>query len=257
MILTKFDNPVEIETDISKIIVDCVKKSALFGDQHLTYAYAPSSIKIELGGKSRSLPKGTVLKVPPKNNVQLSVSENELMYMFTCLDPENDIIDAVQNKYVGHLDALDGKTRMAWDEVLQSRPNGIASDEKNAECILETENGVVIVPQYSRRNHPRDDGWYVMWSRASIPLGIATDSLTSPRPEEKNHYHKWMTEVYFCREGEAEMDINNKKVLLTSGMICVVQPGEQHRITAVPKEYKGITLQLPSIPNDWFTGVMK
>jgi mannose-6-phosphate isomerase-like protein (cupin superfamily) len=70
-----------------------------------------------------------------------------------------------------------------------------------------------------------------------------------------NHAHKISTEIYWLEQGNINMEVSTDKeinnVMLESGSILVIHPGEFHRIVSSSDINKLIVISTPSwSPND-------
>ena len=47
--------------------------------------------------------------------------------------------------------------------------------------------------------------------------------------DSKRHYHKRLTEVYYCLEGEGIIELDDERLPLRPGILVVIRPGTVHR----------------------------
>ncbi len=83
------------------------------------------------------------------------------------------------------------------------------------------------------------------------PLEIGDSSLLRDVPKsEARHFHDFF-EYYVALEGEAELEVEGRTVLLVAGSVVMVQPGECHRISWVHPERgaRWIIVKQESHPN--------
>jgi mannose-6-phosphate isomerase-like protein (cupin superfamily) len=64
--------------------------------------------------------------------------------------------------------------------------------------------------------------------------GISSHSIAQiqipPGKSSVLHYHQKNEESYYILRGEAWMEIDQREFALTPGQVCLIQPGEKHRI---------------------------
>ena len=49
------------------------------------------------------------------------------------------------------------------------------------------------------------------------------------KKDSERHYHRKMTEVYFCLEGEGQIELDRETLPLRPGIVVVIRPGTVHR----------------------------
>jgi len=89
-------------------------------------------------------------------------------------------------------------------------------------------------------------GWFIgPWNSAvDIPIGYANRAVDEP------HSHARMHEVYLVARGESTALVDGKTLVLRSGDMLVVEPGEEHTFLAHTPDYLHFVIQTPFVKGD-------
>lgn len=89
-------------------------------------------------------------------------------------------------------------------------------------------------------------GWFIgPWDSAvDIPIGYANQAVDEP------HSHAQMHEVYLVARGESTALVDGHTVVLRSGDMLLVAPGEVHTFTAYTPDYLHFVIQTPFVKGD-------
>lgn len=49
------------------------------------------------------------------------------------------------------------------------------------------------------------------------------------KKDSERHYHKRLTEIYYCLEGEGTIELDDERLPLHPGILVVIPPGTVHR----------------------------
>jgi quercetin dioxygenase-like cupin family protein len=99
---------------------------------------------------------------------------------------------------------------------------------------------------HSKINKSNEKGWFIgPWnSKIEIPVGYANQGIN------EKHYHKKMSEIYLVAKGTSKVIIGDEEILLESGDMLVVEPGEIHTFTENSPDYLHFVILTPFIKND-------
>lgn len=62
------------------------------------------------------------------------------------------------------------------------------------------------------------------------PDGVpASFHLVKIKQDSQRHYHKRMTEIYYCLEGSGAIELDDERLALNPGVLVVIKPGTHHR----------------------------
>ncbi len=62
------------------------------------------------------------------------------------------------------------------------------------------------------------------------PDGIpASFHVVKIKQESERHYHKKLTEIYYCLEGTGTIELNQERLPLRPGIVVAIKPGTVHR----------------------------
>ena len=86
-------------------------------------------------------------------------------------------------------------------------------------------------------------GWYIgPWnSDLEVSVGFATRGIDDP------HLHRLMNEVYLVARGAAHVRVGGETLVLASGDILVVEPGEPHTFLDSSADYFHFVLHTPAL----------
>ena len=62
------------------------------------------------------------------------------------------------------------------------------------------------------------------------------------RGDARKHYHRRHTEMYYCLEGEGELELGEERIAFTPGTAVVIPPGTPH---AARGKFKIINIVIP------------
>jgi len=77
-----------------------------------------------------------------------------------------------------------------------------------------------------------------------VPIGYATKGV------KEQHYHAEMNEIYLIARGQSKAIVGSKTIILESGQILVVEPGEVHTFMESTEDYLHFVIQAPFIKGD-------
>ena len=91
-----------------------------------------------------------------------------------------------------------------------------------------------------------DKGWYLgPWnSDLAVSIGYANGGIDQP------HVHTRVTEVYLVARGTAVVRIEREEVVLQSGDVLAVEPGEAHTFLSSSSDYFHFVLHVPGSASD-------
>ena len=64
---------------------------------------------------------------------------------------------------------------------------------------------------------------------AASPQGPASVHLVDIKADARPHYHKRMTEVYLVLEGQGEVELDGRRILVKPLTTVLIRPGCRHR----------------------------
>jgi quercetin dioxygenase-like cupin family protein len=89
-------------------------------------------------------------------------------------------------------------------------------------------------------------GWFIgPWdSDLPIPVGYANAGVN------EKHVHKQMYEVYLIANGNSTAVVNGKRIVLRTGDMLIVEPGEVHSFIDSSDDYFHFVLNAPFVKGD-------
>jgi len=76
-----------------------------------------------------------------------------------------------------------------------------------------------------------------------FPIRVITSILKKGLTNDEVHEHPEDCECYFVLEGEIQLEINGKIILVDSNELCVVEKNEKHRIVQALKDSRLIIIR--------------
>ena len=76
----------------------------------------------------------------------------------------------------------------------------------------------------------KEDERYVVSDNSSLKKLVTSITVLNPHHSTSGHSHAGQEEVYIFRQGEGEMEINNKRFKVRQGEIIFIQDGDFHRV---------------------------
>ena len=77
-----------------------------------------------------------------------------------------------------------------------------------------------------------------------LALGYANAGIDEP------HFHAEMHEIYLVVQGQSTAVVDGRAVLLETGSVLVVEPGEVHTFVASTPDYYHFVIQVPVVEGD-------
>jgi mannose-6-phosphate isomerase-like protein (cupin superfamily) len=92
--------------------------------------------------------------------------------------------------------------------------------------------------------HPK--GWFAgPWnSNLTVAIGYANSGIDEP------HLHTRITEVYLVGCGQAEIQVERRKIFLQAGDVIIIEPGEAHTFLSSSPDYFHFVIHTPGLPDD-------
>ena len=97
-----------------------------------------------------------------------------------------------------------------------------------------------------RAETDRPKGWYFgPWNFGlGVSVGYANEGIDEP------HFHRQMTEIYMVARGECRIRVEQETVIMRSGDVIVVEPGEAHTFLSSSDDYFHFVMHLPALEGE-------
>jgi len=217
------------------------------------FFFSLNPLELITNGTKQFVTERSAIKINPETNIGFNIEKGAAIYEMQLLKSEKETLEALTKNNKSFFAELTGVDKEEWDKVCNQEPDHIIESERNSQHIQKLP-GALIAPPYSRFKNNSGSGWNIMYARGSRSFGIASDMEFGVRGEEIMHIHKITSEMYLCLGGGVELEISGNRYALKPSDILIAEPNEAHtKITLTETPYKGLTLQLPSIPGDKYT----
>jgi mannose-6-phosphate isomerase-like protein (cupin superfamily) len=89
-------------------------------------------------------------------------------------------------------------------------------------------------------------GWYAgPWnSDLPIAIGYANSGIDEP------HMHSQLTEIYIVARGTSEIRVEQETIVLRTGDLLIVEPGEAHTFLSNSSDYFHLVIHTPALAGD-------
>lgn len=73
---------------------------------------------------------------------------------------------------------------------------------------------------------PCGEAFRIIGAQDGTPVSF---HMVKIKQDSERHYHKRMTEIYYCLEGTGTIELDDEKLPLHPGVLVVIRPGTRHR----------------------------
>jgi len=73
---------------------------------------------------------------------------------------------------------------------------------------------------------PCGEAFRILGARDGAP---ASFHVVRIKEDSRRHYHKRMTEIYYCLDGNGAVELDNERLALNPGVLVLIKPGTRHR----------------------------
>jgi len=85
-------------------------------------------------------------------------------------------------------------------------------------------------------NVVKQDERYVVTDNYALKKLVASTTELNPSFSTSGHSHSGQEEVYIFRQGDGEMEVNNRRFKVKAGDIIFIEDGDFHRVHNTSKE---------------------
>ncbi|MFH1742815.1 MAG: cupin domain-containing protein [bacterium] len=73
---------------------------------------------------------------------------------------------------------------------------------------------------------PCGEAFRIIGSQDEVPVSFHVVKI---KQDSQRHYHKRMTEIYYCLEGSGWIELDSERLPFDPGVLVVINPGTHHR----------------------------
>jgi len=218
---------------------------------NLRFLYCTNPIQITTSQRTIFAAERSAIKVHPYVELEIAAELGSTIYEVCFHANESEFLEGLMRSE-GFPD-LEGRAKEEWESLRGQDLDYVLAEERNAKHILRSE-GVVVAPPHSRFNSMVGNGWHLMYTRGSRAVAVGSNVLWELRSEESPHYHKITREIYLVLGGVMEFDFDGEVVQLSKDQVAVAKPKTVHCMKKIIESpYRGLTLQIPSVPGDRYS----